>query len=409
MSLLEVKSKVWFYEKMYPGKEEDIATLLRLSGLKISSYAIDSRLCQMKSCFFALPGRQTDGTQFLSEVADLGGVAAIVPDNYQGPDFGLQIRRVADVKQTLRHVAARLYLSRRTCVIGVTGSVGKTTIKEFTATVLGGAYRSPGSYNSQLTLPLCVLNCPEDAKLAVLEYGMSRKGEMQKLVDLAPPDIGIVGPIAYSHAESFDSLAEIAEEKLKLLQDARLKVVHSTTGADGVIYDHEPMAFRLPFEAPHLVENAKAAVCIARFLGLCDDQIQAGLDKIQVVERRGTVTEYEGVTYYNDSYNANVTSFKAALAACPKKKRQIAVVGSMGELGKFSQSCHRQLGALLKGIDEVLCIGKECQVICEILGAKAKYFDEFDALKLKLQSMVQEGDVVLIKGSNVHQLWRLIP
>ena len=409
MSVLEVKSRVWFYKKMYPGKEKDIANILGLRGLEVSSYTIDSRLCQPGGCFFALPGRQTDGTQFLSEVAGLGGVAAIVPKSYQGPDFGLRICRVADVKLMMRQVAALVYSKRRTCVIGVTGSVGKTTIKEFTATVLGGVYRSPGSYNSQLTLPLCVLNCPEDAKLAVLEYGMSRKGEMQKLVDLAPPNIGIVGPIAYSHAESFDSLNEIAQEKLKLVQDVRLKVVHSSTGADGLIYDRESMPFRLPFDAPHLVENAKAAVCVARFLGLCDDQIQAGLDKIQIVERRGTITEYEGVTYYNDSYNANVTSFKAALAACPKKKRQIAVVGSMGELGKFSQSCHRQLGDMLKEIDEVLCIGKECQLICEMLGAKAKYFDEFDALKLKLQSMVQEGDVVLIKGSNVHQLWRLIP
>ncbi|MCB1117994.1 MAG: hypothetical protein KDK50_05370 [Chlamydiia bacterium] len=394
---------------MYPGKEQDISTLLGLSGLDISSYAIDSRLCQKGSCFFALPGNQTNGTQFLAEVSDLKGVAAVVPEGYNGPDFGLRIRRVADVKQALQHVAQRIYSKRRTCVIGVTGSVGKTTIKEFTATVLDGVYRSPGSYNSQLTLPLCVLNCPAEASLAVLEYGMSRKGEMQKLVDIAPPDIAIVGKIAYSHAESFNSLSEIAEEKLKLVRDARIKIVHSTTGAEGVIYDQLEMDFRFPFDAAHLVENAKAAICVARHLGLSDEQIQRGLDKIEVVERRGTIIEYGGITYYNDSYNANVASFKAALDACPKKKRQIAVVGSMGELGAFSEICHRQLGEMLKCMDQVLCIGKECRLICEMLGSKALYFDEFDALKIRLQSMVKEGDVVLIKGSNAHQLWRLLP
>ncbi len=394
---------------MYPNVEKDICSLLGISNLCISHYAIDSRQCRKGSCFFALEGAKSRGVDFLLQVSENGGVAAVVPAGYKGPDYGLVLRYVDDVEGVLKHVAKRIYAKRRACVVGVTGSVGKTTIKEFTATVLGDVYRSPASYNSQLTLPLCVLNCPEDAKLAVLEYGMSQKGEMQKLCAIAPPDLGIVGPIAFSHAANFSSLDEIAQEKLQLVKNVRFAAVHSSTGGEGMIYDARNFAFRFPFTAPHLIENAKAAICIAQRLRLSDEKIQAGLDRLKVVERRGTISEIEGVTYYNDSYNANVASIKAALLACPVKKRQVVVLGSMLELGAFTDACHREVGEMLKNSDEVFCIGEECRVICEMLGDKARYFEKFEALEDALKKTVKKGDVVLVKGSNAHRLWRLIP
>ena len=387
--------------------------------LNYSSYAIDSRLVEPGGCFFAIKGEKTDGHAYLRQVADREGVAAVVEKGYTGDDFGLDLIRVEDVTSFLQDAARQRFRLFDFEVIGVTGSLGKTTLKEFIAGVLGEklkVFKSPASYNSQMTLPLCVLNCPRTCDVAVFEYAMSDKGQIQKLIDIAPPTIGVMGPIDFVHAENFLSLQEIAFEKSRLFTSSQMKrgFVHKNAwDLVRCIGDFEKQVFgdlKLEHLHDHLAENADCAIKIAQYFGLSEEEITRGVLKLRPVQNRGEIVKREGAIYYNDSYNANVTSFRAAFAAVPKPQsgKLIAVIGSMGELGDFSKSCHEKVGEMAKACDHVLCLGDPCTVICEMLGSKAHLCENFETLQDRLKTLVQPGDSVLIKGSNVHRLWRLV-
>ena len=169
-------------------------------------FAIDSRKIGRGGLFFSLPGEKVDGNQFLDHVAKKGALGAVVTKSYKGPDFGLQLLAVDDVKEALQYLAKIAMTCRTEKVIGITGSMGKTTTKEFLATLLSAKFRvakTPGNYNSQLTLPITVLNLKGEYDYLILEMGMSEHGHIQTLVNIAPPDMGVVTRIAPAGMEGF--------------------------------------------------------------------------------------------------------------------------------------------------------------------------------------------------------------
>jgi UDP-N-acetylmuramoyl-tripeptide--D-alanyl-D-alanine ligase len=398
----------------------------------------DSKLVGENDLFFALKGQKTDGHQFLEDVSKKKAVAAVVDKNYKGPDFGLVLFHSEDVLKSLQNLAKEELSKRKTKVIGITGSVGKTTTKEFLFSILEGHFKVEKSFknnNSQITLPLTILNASEDADLLVLEMGLSKKGEMQKLTEIASPDIAIITKVALAHAENFENLEEIALAKAEIFSQEKTKIkiinreILPYLKRDDVIhfsledcmsdfylsYTQEQIhidekGVRVvdmvkPFQEVHLLENLLAACTVARQIGLKWNDIVSKIPSLHTLPLRWEKVFIEGKLFINDCYNANLTSMQAALRALKQYPgRKVAVLGEMLELGKFSKSCHEEVAkaALENDIAELICYGKETLPIVEIFQKENKlvhfFTDKLEIVKY-LKDHLQEKDVVLIKGS----------
>lgn len=425
----------------------------------IQGYAFDSRSVKAGEVFFALPGKKVDGHQFLEDVAQKKILAAVVSQEYRGPDFGLELFPVPDVREALQDLAKIAFSKRKEKVIGVTGSVGKTTTKEFIASLLEKEFliqKTLGSANSQVSLPLFLLNLPQDKfDFLVIEMGMSEPKELENLVQIAPPDIVVITKIALQHSRSFpEGLPAIARAKAEILSHKRtslvilnhqvieFKEVQEKLSCPYITYalesDHvedidfqictaragyivkekgkASPAFSLSFNASHLIEDFLAAAIVARTCGMSWASIAKQAPFLSAYALRYEVVQREGVTFVNDCYNASPESMKAALMNLPepaKGRRKIAVFGSMTELGKFAKESHAFVANLAHqcGIEKILCIGIDCQIMIDLfsnLGKSAKICDNISDIRNCLFSEIQSGDVVLIKGSKGHELWKVL-
>lgn len=410
-----------------------------------SSAAFDSRKVEKGGLFFALKGETVDGHDFLEEVAHKGALAAVVSQSYTGPDFGLILLPAHDVRFALQKLARDIHRENPCYVLAVTGTVGKTTTKEFIADLLSERYRVAkpvGSANSQVSLPLMVLNQKEEVDMLILEMGMSFPGEIRRLVNIAPPDFGVLTKISLVHSENFEDLEGIARAKMELFESEKTKMglfnletmehppvrevslrktFYSTTTpyADyflkpvqgGVIIGDSPV-LDVPFQATHLLENYLCAVAVARMHDLSWEEIQRGTKKLKPYLHRFQIFDREGIQFVDDSYNASAVSVKAALDNLPSGKKTIALLGSMRELGKYCASSHEEVGRYaLPVLDHLLCIGKETEPMVKVFQEAGKPVEIVDTLaeaKKRLAEIASEGDVVLVKGSNSLKLWNVL-
>lgn len=420
-----------------------------------TGYCVDSRCVKPGELFFALPGARADGHTFLAQVAAAGVCAAVVSRTYQGPDHGLHLIAVDDVLVALQVIARTCLEHHRCTVVAVTGSVGKTTTKEFLRVLLSPRYRlaaSPGNSNSQIGLPLAILNHTRgDEELLILEMGMTLPGHIEQLVGIAPPDIALITTVALAHAGSFDSLEAIARTKAEIFTSPRTRL--GLLPRDVAAYDeicrigscdkrsfgvNQPdadyclkmgpnglsvvvgkveqllgMSPDLPGE--HNLHNLIAAISVARELDVPWEQIVSAIPRLELPERRLQTIERYGITFINDSYNAHPIAVKSALGSLPTPKaggKRVAVLGTMPELGKFSDECHRDVAQhALSRVDEVICFGAECQPTYEVwqrAGRPVTWLLDRDKLISTLKTRLSPGDVVLIKGANTKRMWTLI-
>ena len=422
---------------------------------QVTGYQVDSRLIQPGNLFFALKGDKTDGHCFLADAAERGAIGAVVSKGWQqGSVPGLTLLGVEDVAASLQELGRHGMAEKSVPVIGVTGSVGKTTTKEFLATLLEGKFKvgkSPSSYNSQITFPLNLLNRSGEEQVLVLEMGMSSPGEITKLVEIATPDIGVITKVALSHAMNFPGgLSAIMRAKAEIFSQAKTKtaildwellqykeVIDSITAKKVTFSIQNPAAdyflslaesryrmdergvrafeFDLPFKASHLLQNFTAAVAAARQMGMQWEEIERQIPRLHLPKMRFEQFEKSGVWFVNDAYNANPTSMRAALENLPEPKegcKRIAVLGTMKELGSFSRDSHEEIGRLAqKRVDMLLCLGEETAPLCEAFRESKKptelYLDHA-ALAQKLSEVIRPGDVVLIKGSRSMQMEKVI-
>jgi UDP-N-acetylmuramoyl-tripeptide--D-alanyl-D-alanine ligase len=417
--------------------------LIGQSDAQCFGATIDSRECSSGNVFFALQGEQVDGHAFVRN-AEQSGCSAVVVEREVEVDIPQII--VRNVRESLFDIAMmrRSELPARS-VIAITGSVGKTTTKDMVAALLGeNVVASKKSFNNDLGVPLTVL-AAENAEYLVAEVGANDVGEIEPLASLVKPDIALLTSIDCAHLEGFGNKETVLREKVKLLQalssdgiaivpesielegfsiQGRTCTIGTSKNADVQIKTGiDAMGFAtlaiggadevtLRVLGEHNAWNAAFAVVAAHFAtGLCFSVLMALVAKVESPHGRLRRIEVCGITFYDDSYNANPASMRSALDffSSLELKRKILVLGDMLELGESSHAEHRLMTVFIEKVqpDVVILVGQCMKVVSESIPSVHEMVASELAMK-RIASFLQEGDSVLIKGSRGMALDRII-
>jgi UDP-N-acetylmuramoyl-tripeptide--D-alanyl-D-alanine ligase len=408
--------------------------------------AIDSREVQPGDLFFALTGGRQDGHDFVAEAVRAGAAGAVIERPVEAPE-GAALFHVSDSLEALQQLSAWWRRRHDVKVIAVTGSVGKTTCKELIASVLGKKYRtlkSEGNLNTEIGIPLTLLQLTEAHERAVLEFGMYARGDIALLSKIARPSVGVVTNIGPVHLERLGSIGAIAAAKAELVEalprdgiallngdDARTAALASRTEAPVLYYGLSPQCdvragdvvghgldgiefkltaksgavqVRLPLPGKHYVYPALAAAAVAMEEGLRLSEVANALAQSRPELRSRVLRGPNGATILDDSYNASPASMLAALDLLAELPgRRIALLGDMLELGAAEVDGHRQVGErAAMACDLLLVVGTRAQPLAEAaeggtaeVRGLASNAQAIDMLKRELR----EGDHVLIKAS----------
>jgi UDP-N-acetylmuramoyl-tripeptide--D-alanyl-D-alanine ligase len=418
------------------------------ADVAISRVSTDSRTIKLGDLFVALRGEHFDAHNFLEQVAKAGAAAALVScDPLPGLSKTLAIMRAADTLVAYQNLAANYRKTLSLRVLGITGSNGKTSTKDFAASILGRAFRvtkTDGNFNNHVGLPRTILEANRDHQFAVWELGMNHPGEIAALARIASPDAGIITNIGIAHIEFMGSREAIAQEKGALaeaidpggfvvlngdddfsgsianrtrarviyagIEEGVIRAIEVQQTAGGCEFTIVEGAHRcraqLPVPGLHMVQNAILAVAAGRAFGVSLEECAAGLVSAPLAKARLQIREIHGVQFIDDSYNANPDSMKAALRTLMELDtdgKRIAVLGRMLELGAESERGHRDVGeaAATLGIDHLISIGNDTMALAaEEAGLENSAIaqDASDAAEI-LNEIVAPGDLVLIKGS----------
>ena len=429
----------------------EVARALGLSGeypdAPIDFVTQDSRLVKPGCLFVALSGTPSggfissfasarDGWEFADKAEAAGAVAMIVPHRIAGVSVPQLV-----VKDTLIDGLwglARVARSRfNGPVIGLTGSAGKTSTKEFLA-AYPNAYASPSSFNNFWGVPLTLCNASPRASVWVVEMGMNQTGEIARLSELTRPTVALVVNVQPVHLEKLGSLEAIRREKVSIAQglpkDGVLvlpddvaspewngKVVRFGEGlevrplrhaAEGeswnvaVQVNGSGIEFSLTPGAPHRLQNALAALASIHAAGLDPATLAKELNHVGIMTGRGVEQAAGGITVIDDSFNGNPASMVAALGSLKarpvKSGRRIAILGDMLELGADAPAYHEKLGHELTGIDGIYCVGPLMRHLYDLVPAERALGWHEDPVTLdprKIAALLREGDVVVVKGS----------
>ena len=358
----------------------------------MAHFQIDSRKILPGDLFFALKGARVDGHFFLEEARKKGAIAAVVEKEYTGLDFGMTLLPVENVEKSLQALAREKLLESSARVIGITGSVGKTTTKDFLAEILQAKYwvgKTPGNENTQLSLPLVILNSSGDEEVFVLEMGMEQPGDIFRLIEIAPPEMAVVTQVALAHASYFPGgLEEIARNKAEIFLSPKLKTAlycHELNCflsypprdkaltfsldnkaadyfmEDGKVFEKGlfGFAFQLPFSERQWLHNFLAAASLARQMDLEWEAIASRIPFLKIAPMRFERFENKGTLFINDAYNANPESMRVAFLSLPSPSpggRRIGVLGAMTPLGVFSIAAHQEVGLLAKNYFDILLV-----------------------------------------------------
>ncbi|MCR5654309.1 MAG: UDP-N-acetylmuramoyl-tripeptide--D-alanyl-D-alanine ligase [Lachnospiraceae bacterium] len=424
---------------------------------QISGAVIDSRLVKEGFLFFAVKGERVDGHKFVEDVFEKGAACVIVEDVPADPK-GPYIQ-VPSTLQALKDVAAFYRKQLSIPIVGITGSVGKTSTKEMIASVLSQKYnvlKTEGNFNNEIGLPLTILRIREEHEAAVVEMGISDFGEMHRLATIAQPDISVITNIGTCHleflgdrdgvlkakTEMFDHLTERGtailngdDDKLATITEVNGKkpffygvkkqgnavAEHISAYASNVVgrglegitatihMPEDTFTVHIGLPGMHNVYNAMAAACVGRELSLTAKEIAAGINKATTISGRTNLIRLkQNITLIDDCYNANPVSMKEALDILNLAKgRSIAVLGDMGELGADEKALHRSVGEHFEhlSIDVLFTVGELSKEIAA--GAKkvtektAIYsFDSKDVMIKELLACISPGDAVLVKASH---------
>jgi UDP-N-acetylmuramoyl-tripeptide--D-alanyl-D-alanine ligase len=439
----------------------------------VAGVSIDSRTVQPGELFIAIRGPRHDGHSFVAGALGRGAAAGVVARDClaQCPaELQAKLFVVDDTLEALQRLGARaIEIWRRTkpgrLVGAVAGSVGKTTTKEILAALLGarfGVLKTQGNLNNEFGLPLTLLKIDEEHGAAVVELGMSHRGELARLAQIASPDVGLVTRVAVEHLEFFESIDEIALAERELIENlarpkatavlnvddervaefskvARGPVIRFGTGAsaefraeaieergiEGSAFDFVwpggRMRLGLPLIGRHNVMNALAALAAASVWGVGAEEAKRVFPALTPADKRGEVVRFEdGLTVINDSYNSSPTALVALLGllgATPGYRRRIVAAGEMLELGDSSGELHRECGraaAALGAIDWMFAVqGYALDFLEAAIAAghpreRTKFFESSQEAAKFLAEFVRPGDLLLLKGSRGTRMERIL-
>ncbi len=433
---------------------------------EITCAVVDSRKIEKGGLFFAAEGEKVDGHKFIRQVTEAGAsliIATKSPDEVE-KEHGIPKEiwpayiQVSDSYEALKKVA-KLYRSSLTIpVIGITGSVGKTSTKEFIAGVLSEKYqvlKTEGNFNNEIGLPLTLLRIRDNHQVAVVEMGISDFGEMSRLGDMARPDICVITNIGQCHLENlhsregirkakteiFDYLSEKGEvclngddDMLAPITEVHGKKVHffgigdelktcaqvdayatdvvsrGLLGSEAVLHlNADVFPIRVSLPGAHMISNATVAAMIGKMLGLSIEEITAGIAGVKPLGGRCNLIEAGDRQILDDCYNANPVSMKAAIDMLNNAEgRKVALLGDMFELGANSDSMHASVGeyAVKEGIDVICCTGENSRHMYEAACASKQagqdiyYFATREDLLSGIEAILQPGDTILVKASH---------
>jgi UDP-N-acetylmuramoyl-tripeptide--D-alanyl-D-alanine ligase len=417
------------------------------AGLQVDSVSTDTRALKPGALFVALRGERFDANEF-APAAVGAGAAAVIVERWTGGDWpaSAAVIEVADGLLALQKLAAWYRRQLDILVVGVTGSNGKTSTKDFTRAVLEQGFRvgaTRGNLNNHIGVPLTVLSLDAGDTAAVIEMGMNHPGEIEPLCEIARPTLGIITNIGTAHIEHLGSRDGIAEEKGALARSlpadgmlfvpagcsyfeyfksrSRARVVPVGNGrglirAEKLCYENGRSKFSLvidgrvvgevdlPVLGRHMVKNALLAAGCGWALGLDPGDIVRGLSNAVLTDGRLRRYESGGVTVFDDTYNANPESMAAALETLAEYPvangaRRHVVLGPMGELGAHAPEAHRSVGRLAVELGfTVTAVGADAEGIADGAG-RADYFADPDEAARELPRRIAPGDLVLFKAS----------
>lgn len=415
---------------------------------EITDISTDTRNLKEGCLFVAISGERFDGHNFIPDALKAGAAAAVSEKEITGCPCIL----VENTRKAYLELASYYRKKFSPILVGVTGSVGKTTTKEMIALVLSEKYnclKTIGNLNNEIGLPKTLFTMDNSHTAAVIEMGMSDFGEIERLSKTAAPTIGVITNIGFSHIENLKTQEGILKAKLEILKGMENNAPLVLNGDDSYLFplknklcgerpvklfgiENKESDFRgsdiiesdgktsfnvnyegksakifIPCVGKHNVLNALAAFCIGKLTGMEDNEIVSALMRYQTDGLRQNIVKKGDYTLIIDCYNASPDSMKAmidVLSGMKSSGRKIAVLGDMLELGKESEELHRVVGRYVCNAkpDMLFCFGKEAEYIneeAEKSGITSYYTSDKDDLKEKIKSSIKSGDILLFKAS----------
>ena len=424
------------------GAVDDINSNDRISGI-----CIDSRQVKSGDCFFAIKGENLNGEDFLADVFAKGAICAVVSKDCKFA--GGKILKVDDVIIAMGKLA---YAWRNLCgfsVVAVTGSAGKTTTRDIIHHILAGYYKCHKpmkNFNNHIGLPYTLLTTPEDTQVCVVEMGANHVGEIEYLSKIAGPDIALITNTYQAHLEGFGSIENIIKEKsaiaagLKsdgcLIINDKMSALKEYLKLQGKNFDCfnidnsrslglsgilriDTLDVEVPLAGMANLENAAAAYSVCKKLGITASQFAERIKTFKPTQMRMEIFNVGKTTIISDCYNANPAAMENAvevLTTLAKNTGQktVFICGDMKELGGETESLHRKLGAIIseRKIDLLLAVGQFAQITAsaagENSGTETRIFKTTDELNNSVCEFVNDGDMILVKGSRAGGLEKIV-
>ncbi|HDR7542993.1 UDP-N-acetylmuramoyl-tripeptide--D-alanyl-D-alanine ligase [Bacillus sp. CH_442] len=417
--------------------------------IEMQGVCIDSKKITKGNLFVPII-RVKDGHDYVKEAMEKGAAASLWKKSYGDPPKGIAIIFVDDTLLALQKIARYYRKTSNVKVIGITGSNGKTMVKDIISTILSTTYRvhkTKGNLNSQIGLPLTILEMKQDTELLILEMGMSETGQIRNLAQIAQPDVAIITMIGQSHLETLGSREEIAKAKFEIVdglndgglflyngdepllsQNINMLGIESKSFGGKYTNDlfptnvqldeygvhfklnHSKIQYDVPLHGKHNIFNTIVGIAVGQFYKVPIEKIQEALQQINITQMRFQfLTAKTGFTIINDAWNASPSSMKAAIETLQKLnayKKKFIVIGDMLELGKKAETYHREIGKMLneESIQYVFTYGELAKIVAEEARknyhtGKIKSFDNKAKIAEEVLKVITKKDVVLLKGS----------
>jgi UDP-N-acetylmuramoyl-tripeptide--D-alanyl-D-alanine ligase len=432
------------------------SSCLKYDVSSFTGVSTDSRTTKAGDCFFAIPGENFDGHDYVADAFAKGAVCAVVSkDIDEGESARKCLLNVEDTVKALGQFAREYRRRAGYKVVAITGSAGKTTTRQIIYHVLSqrfGVHQSPKSFNNQIGVPLTLLGADSDIQIVIAELGSNHPGEISYLTRIAEPDIAVVTNVHPAHLEGFGDLQTIIQEKSSISEGLKADGVFIINGdfdrlvdscrakglsfktfgkSDGCDYQTDNICpdgtasrftidgveIYLPLAGPGNVENALAAWAVCSQLGLNIEDFAEALQTLPPISMRAEIQNIGTLTVLNDCYNANPASMRNALDILAQidqtgQRRRVFICGDMAELGSQAEQLHAELGThiIQSNVQLLLTAGELAEITAENVRANSgnniqiKCYEDAVSISNNLHKYIKDYDIILIKGSRVAKL-----